>query len=277
MINLLISRGHNKVEKVGDKIHKTSLSNFEKLFDEYEWYRKAKENGIKTLSVSKIENGYSMDFVKGDNLGEVFWSKPIEVKKRIIDKYVGYMLANLDSNKKNNLMTELLFDKFKERVEVIKDSQKILILDEIAFYRENIKNIIGKVDKFSCIMHGDLFFGNTIVDSNFDLHFIDPRGLSGKWGIYGNSFYEIIKLAHSVHGRYDILIFGTSEVKDYQEINDFFFNSIKHNFGLSKKDILIGEMGLFISMLPIHSDDEERQLKIIDIIKKIYKELMWKN
>lgn len=277
MINSLISRKHNRVKKIGNKVAKTSKTNFEKLFDEYEWYISAKEFGITNLNVEKIPNGYKMDFIEGDNLGEVFWHLSLSQQKNIVDDFLNFISKNRNENSQNKLIKELLIEKFEERVDVLKTKHRLALNDEIAFYKEKIFSIFKKVENMNCLMHGDLFFGNTILSKSGHLNFIDPRGKSKKWGIFGNCYYELIKLAHSVHGKYDLLIFNQKRARNNAKISDYFFQNVVRIFDISKSEILIGELGLFISMLPIHVDDEKRQDEIIKTAKKIYKEITWKD
>jgi len=56
-------------------------------------------------------------------------------------------------------------------------------------------------------MHGDLCFCNILYDINSQaIKLLDPKGSFGKIGIYGDIKYDIAKLKHYVHGKYDFII-----------------------------------------------------------------------
>ncbi|WP_305464486.1 capsular biosynthesis protein [Photobacterium leiognathi] len=126
------------------------------------------------------------------------------------------------------------------------------------------------------VMHGDFCFSNILYD--FRTHrvkTIDPRGLThhGELTIYGDTRYDIAKLSHSVLGMYDWIIAGYYEViiKDNhiqlnisgqqkrQDIQQLFIEIVEKNFGLSPMQLYAMQIQLFLSMLPLHDDDKERQ------------------
>jgi hypothetical protein len=134
------------------------------------------------------------------------------------------------------------------------------------------------------IVHGDFCASNILY--NFSAHrlkVIDPRGysLAGVVSNYGDRRYEVAKLSHSIIGLYDFIIggrfrlehtvsgtdarysfqiYGHEEVKETQEVFKL------HSFGgYSPIGPEINEImaTLFLSMLPLHSDDPRRQLALL--------------
>lgn len=125
------------------------------------------------------------------------------------------------------------------------------------------------------IIHGDLCFSNILIESTYNfIRVIDPRGKFGEYDIYGDSRYEIAKLLHTLEGNYD------------QIIEDMFFlnvNKTKIDFKIKKnlcyvldifldvfKDklydlqvIRIIESLLFLSMIPLHNDNINRQYAML--------------
>lgn len=276
MKNSLIARSHNKVIKKQNWIHKTSLTNSEKLVEEYKWFRFV-ENKLKVPSVSLIKNGYKIEFLDGSNLGEVFWQLSRNIKDVIVSQYIDFFKQTMKFKRSNVKLSDLLVNKFNERIDVLADWQKARLIKEISYYKKHIKSIVTKYENadYFNIMHGDIFLGNTIWNGK-TIGIIDPRGAQTEEDIFGNVFYDVIKLAHSLHGKYDQLIFKTKISKnEYEYTSELFFKEIK-KIGVSKRDCLVGELGLFISMLPIHQDDKKRQENIITTAKRIYKELQWK-
>jgi hypothetical protein len=149
------------------------------------------------------------------------------------------------------------------------------------------KNLPGLLDKFinklsdlcgldneTHFIHGDYCFSNILFDVNsFIIKLIDPRGSFGSKGVYGDSRYEIAKLRHSAIGRYDFIvsnlfkITANNNVINYEiasnenfRISEEIFDSFIVNNGYNINEIKLIETSLFISMLPLHSDDLNRQL-----------------
>lgn len=269
MKNRLISRNHNNISVKNGFIQKTS-TNSQKLNSEYLWL-KAMQKNIFIPSVNQLENGYEIRYIKSSNLGEVFWKLSFNEKKSLINIYVDFIVSNKKTI--SNFLTlnkELLIDKFIERTSKLEISEKLKDM-----YCEKMVTLIPKIDQCSFgVMHGDLFFGNTLYGNN-QLYFIDPRGYDSKNEIYGSVYYDVIKLAHSVHGLYDNIIFNESKIKHYKKINKYFFKIAKEVLGFSRDEILLGEMGLFLSMIPLHSDSEERQAKFKKTALRIAKEISW--
>ena len=122
-------------------------------------------------------------------------------------------------------------------------------------------------------MHGDLYFANILYDSEKDIFkLIDPRG---RWGesSAGDIKYDIAKIRHSVIGRFDTITNGLYSIKrneknefnlkifepkNYVSICNELDNNIKKYWNLDEIKMIEGL--LFISMLPLHRDNVERQL-----------------
>ena len=103
--------------------------------------------------------------------------------------------------------------------------------------------------------------------------FIDPRGNFGIDTIYGDYRYDLAKLRHFYHGRYDEITndlfrsreFMTDntiniEVTFYKELDSSSFDEILKNKGMNIDDIELIEGLLFISMIPLHDDYPQRQI-----------------
>ena len=99
--------------------------------------------------------------------------------------------------------------------------------------------------------------------------FIDPRGNFGIDTIYGDYRYDIAKLRHCYHGRYDEITNNLFEIEENEgKINIKFYKNneyIDFDEILEKKDVNIDDIELiegllFISMIPLHNDYPERQI-----------------
>ncbi len=142
-------------------------------------------------------------------------------------------------------------------------------------------------DSIFTVIHGDYCFSNILFDaSNYIFKFIDPRGRLNKGStIYGDPRYDIAKLRHSVVGLYDFIVndlFKLSEnedsfeykiinTNDYSMLEKFFDEiAIKNNYDLSQIKFIEGL--LFLSMIPIHKENFQRQIvffcKAIEILNE---------
>ena len=125
----------------------------------------------------------------------------------------------------------------------------------------------------NCLIHGDLYFANILYNSEKNMFkLIDPRGI---WGntIGGDIKYDLAKIRHSIVGCFDTITNGLYSIK-YEGTNEIEFNVFKpKNYEIicdeldahiEKKwnldEIKMIEGLLFISMLPLHGDNVERQL-----------------
>lgn len=140
------------------------------------------------------------------------------------------------------------------------------------------------------IVHGDYCFSNILFDSNnYIFKLIDPRGrLDAEATIYGDPRYDIAKLRHSVVGLYDFIVQGLFKLtetdsefeykilttKDYRVLEDIFDKySIENGFDVQEIKFIEGL--LFLSMIPLHKDNFDRQkvfyLKSIELLNDTVK------
>ncbi|WP_343347809.1 phosphotransferase [Sphingomicrobium sp. XHP0239] len=126
------------------------------------------------------------------------------------------------------------------------------------------------------IMHGDFCFSNILFDPRADrIMLIDPRGLvRGKATLFGDARYDIAKLGHSIVGRYDQIMAGQlvatrsdlgafELVVDDNDRRDWLEREFlgMRAAGVAFDDPVVGALmvSLFLSMVPLHGDDPERQ------------------
>ena len=138
------------------------------------------------------------------------------------------------------------------------------------------------------LMHGDFCFSNILYDfKSKSIKVIDPRGVDseGNFSIYGDLRYDVGKLAHSIIGLYDFIIAG---LFDYCENSPY---DIRLEFELTEgiratqetfkrmsfagwnlEDLNVYPIliHLFLSMLPLHSDNEERQKAMLANALRLY-------
>lgn len=145
-------------------------------------------------------------------------------------------------------------------------------------------------DSYTTMMHGDFCFSNILYDfKSKSIRVLDPRGLSneGQESIYGDLRYDVAKLAHSIIGMYDYIICDNFEYTEESDRNvtlhfpqndvisltQSYFRKMKfagYSFDeLSVYPILVH---LFLSMLPLHSDNVSRQKAFLANALRLYVE-----
>lgn len=134
-----------------------------------------------------------------------------------------------------------------------------------------------------CFWHGDFFFGNLFFDFNPQrVIMVDPRGQlsDGSLCHFGDIRYDIGKLAHSVLGGYDHIILGRSQLQRPEplalnfsipcvdrakeaSIAAHFCSLVQTSFGLGEHTVRALGAIMFFSMLPLHREEPERQMRLL--------------
>jgi len=272
--------------------------NKEKLINEIHWYKKI-PNDISKLVPKILDSNVSgnphikLEYVKHPTLSDIwlysnfsadFWIKIIDDLFDIVNQFNKYhedvtiedyisiylekTIQRIDElTQSNDLFKEI----FRENFILINGKEFknwSMLKDEI---RIKIDDLYEKED--NCLIHGDLCFSNIFYDSkNKNFKLIDPRGKWGQ-GISGDIKYDIAKIRHSVVGGFDTITnglysatydkkdgvkFDIYQPKNYQLICQKLDSKIKQRWNLDEVKMIEGL--LFISMLPLHKDNLERQL-----------------
>ena len=296
---VLKTRYFNKLqfEQLGENVIKTS-TNKEKLIDEIKWYDEIPEDVLdlvpKKIDSSTQEKPFiKLEYIKHPTLSELwlysefpvdFWKKIMQELFGIIQRFKKYNL-NVTKQEYHSMYLEKTLNRINQVIEEDKIFRKIFDQDFIFINNKKLKNwnlmknkIEEKIDKMynendNCLIHGDLYFANILYNSEKNIFkLIDPRGI---WGntIGGDIKYDIAKIRHSVVGCFDIITNGLYSIK-YERKNEIEFNVFKpKNYEIicneldnnierrwNLDEIKMIEGLLFISMLPLHSDNVERQL-----------------
>jgi dTDP-glucose pyrophosphorylase len=317
---LLQSRSFNRVtvNSQTNTIIKRS-GNVQKLQDELAWF----ESLPKGLSIftprlvhsGKVEHEFfiEQEFYGYYTLSELFLFADLDlaywetILEKILNAYSLFTTYNKDSNVAS--LKLMYAEKTKDRVSKILTISEIwnkrLIYDGLLFingspYRsfESLTPwILEKIENLCTyptfnIIHGDLCFSNILFDLNGHIpKFIDPRGRFGEERLYGDPRYDMAKLRHSVHGKYDFIVNDLFDLKelgqnefsfrflhervDLHAISDIFDQLLVRN-GYDVLEIAFIEALLFLTMIPLHDDNSERQLAMyltaIQLFNKIYKD-----
>lgn len=289
----------------------------EKFINEIQWYLKL-PNKLQWLAPRVFEysldyeNPYiSMEFYSYGTLHDLYlygnhsitkWKEIFDNLLNIQKELKKYSLK-LETQEIQESLKKLYIDKTNKRLEKLKKDinfsyyfENTFKVNEITY--PSLNNIIKKLEKYCIkydilnvkefnIIHGDYFFANILYEPNSNIiRLIDPRGDFGGYGIYGDSYYELAKLSHSIDGMYDFIVEDLFELNKLNEYDfDYKINfskkhiEIKEEFyrRFSTKDIqkikFIQSL-LFLSMIPLHYDKPERQKVMLGTGMKLLYEVI---
>ncbi|MEH6989538.1 hypothetical protein [Cytobacillus firmus] len=291
--SVLLNSENNSVSKTSTK---TDI-----LIDEINWYRSIPD-AIKRFTPSLID--YSTDPLKpflklsyiphptlsnlllnhatDDSLWERIFFQ-IENLFNVFSRFLG--------NFKFEDMREMYISKTEKRIELFLNQSEIArrIYNKKYFelngkvmkcpfvtIEENVSRIEKIIYKARIrLIHGDLCFSNMLFDAISDQIFVlDPRGDFGTKGIYGDVRYDMAKIRHSLSG-YEKIINNKFDIQYNENKIDYFIFSTKEDrhlqqywdmqLGNSLQEIKIIEALLYLSMLPLHYENPQRQLVLYSL------------
>ncbi|MDP5083154.1 MAG: aminoglycoside phosphotransferase family protein [Rickettsiaceae bacterium] len=213
------------------------------------------------------------------------WCNIIDVVFQVHAQLAGFLV---DFNKED--LQQIYVVKTRQRVDRIKSdneqiyklfSSKTLIINNVEYnnfdqleglIQDKIKGLLD-IETFS-IVHGDFCFSNILFDPmHYIVRLIDPRGGFGSQSIYGDPRYDVAKLRHSVVGLYDFVQsdlfeldelgnesfnFKISQPQYYEKLSSYFDQKVVEE-GYKLSEIKLIEALLFLTMIPLHSDNIKRQ------------------
>lgn len=279
--------------KLDDNSILTKESSYEKIKSEMEWFRQNKNNDFGKLAPRFFDYGndsmkYSIEYYDYLTLMEYFCYYPLNdynievIFSRLFNKLsIIYEKTKNVSFEFRNYTRNILINKTEYRVKEwdrkdLLSKEKVVINGKEYFgiypclnkLNSCINKICDESDQFVSVIHGDLAFSNILFSPRSQIfRFIDPRGNFDVDTIYGDTRYDVAKLRHCYHGRYDEVINDMFNVSEEDgSINYTFYKNVDYSIFdkiVSSKynidDIELIEGLLFISMLPLHSDYPERQ------------------
>lgn len=288
-------RHFNKLhlDKLG-VLHKKS--DFSKISSEINWFKEIEKTDFEKLSPKfynsqKFDCEYGIEYYDYLTLSEYFTFYPLnDYSRQFIFENLLTKLLNIYKNNQivslvfNDLLCKMLIDKTNKRIgdwhrkdlstltSVNINGEEFVGLPVLMETLEpTIRKICDKSINFISIIHGDPAFSNILFSPrNMIFKFIDPRGNFGIDTVYGDYRYDLAKLRHCYHGRYDDIIndlFVIDEKKNknlklkfYRE-NDFsIYDKVMLDKDVDLEDVELIEGLLFISMIPLHKDYPDRQL-----------------
>lgn len=280
------------LDKLG-VIHKRSL--FEKITSEMNWFNEIINTDFEKLSPKFYENNkfnteYGIEYYDYLTLAEYMTFYPLnDYSKKVIFNSIFCELIDIYEKNKiislefHDLFKTMLIDKTRKRIlkwerNDLVTKEKIIINGEEydGLYKlmnkllPEIENICKDTINYISIIHGDVAFTNILVSpKSMIFKLIDPRGNFGIDTMYGDYRYDLAKLRHCYHGRYDEIIndlFYINEVNNeltlifYKDIDYKLFDQCMLERKVNIDDIELIEALLFISMIPLHNDYPTRQL-----------------
>lgn len=295
-MSLLNSRYFNTVQLDGNGLIVKKSMNEEKLKNEINWYLKLPDplhHFIPTIDSysKKIGNVFvKMENVPFPTLSEVLirgefskneWEQTFCLINDLLESF-SFFKGSLSSDSINEMYINKTYNRLSSFINSSEWAKKInkkgyftfngtkleCPLRMIQRYKVDIKTIVSK-PKIN-LLHGDLCFSNILVDiKSKKIKIIDPRGSFGDTGIYGDQYYDLAKIRHSVSG-YDFIISENYNLtySEHEVDLDIFSSPLQQWLG-QYWDSLIGnqvhvikviEALLFLSMLPLHQDSEHRQI-----------------
>ncbi|EAL3889101.1 capsular biosynthesis protein [Campylobacter lari] len=301
--NISTQRAFNNLKFCSDGYIIKSSSWSDKIQAEINWF----ENFPKELDIHiprfKIQNNtaYKIEYLHNNTLAElfVFGSLPYYVWENIFTS-LSFFLKKLHKYK-NNLNKNIMFnynEKTLDRLNSLQYKESIMgvnidFLDKKYYFNDkqpiSLQEILNEINSYLyedndkyCLIHGDFCFSNIMFDfrSGF-VKVFDPRGMDFRKNItiYGDKDYDYAKLAHSVLGLYDFIVFDFTECI-IKEDKIFFIININNNISKIQekflkyfninKNICSIVIHLFISMLPLHADNKNRQKALFANIFRLY-------
>jgi hypothetical protein len=204
------------------------------------------------------------------------------------------LLNNLERNRSKLLKAKTLERLSQFEPDCMLDFDKPVIVNGIKLPQINqiTDDLIESMLKFPSIyslVHGDYCFSNVLYDGRSQtIKMIDPRGLdhNQEKTIYGDLIYDLAKFYHSAIGLYDFIIADAYEINIKNQEIYFKINSntqVEHVGTLLKeKEVIQGIKVqdmiplvaiLFLSMIPLHSDNKRRQMAFLANALCLYSEI----
>lgn len=306
-VNFTTQRAFNSLTITSEWIEKSSQKQ-DKIKSEANWFKTIPYSMRGYIPqylgdfLNKNQNfSYRLEYLHYTALNElfVFGELPANTWRQILNSCLNFIdLEKVElSGQDQDVLDELFGDKTEQRIQEYCEAQDIRS-DEVWIYNQqfsaSISDLIQASQTYlpSCkqantVMHGDFCFSNILYDFRTSrVKTIDPRGISplGEVTIYGDYRYDIAKLSHSILGMYDWIIAGNYRVefiqreiqfevdglKKHCSIQETFISLIAQRYDISAKQLYAMQIQLFLSMLPLHSDDEMRQKALFANAFRIY-------
>jgi hypothetical protein len=150
---------------------------------------------------------------------------------------------------------ELLYLRPEYRNKKIVTSLGDLSVPEIFLRIESeFKQILPQVKESELLLsHGDLTFGNILWPQDKKIKLVDPRGGGSTEELYFPVYYDLAKISQCINGNYDGIL---NQVAPDSSSQSERFTEWLRELEVSVQLVQITEASLFLSLLPLHLDNE---------------------
>lgn len=295
-------RSFNSLQIGEMHVRKRSASAAPKLRAEARWLREAPP-AIAPFCARVLDEGedadsyyYDSEYEYMPTLAElhVFGRVTPPAWSRILGSCAGFVDASVRAGghaEVDGLLHRLVVDKTARRLEAFADAAGLDLDAPLTFngapapslrrcLREIEATLAGCGDAPS-VMHGDFCFSNILYSFRTGrVRLIDPRGLTerGEFSLYGDRRYDLAKLMHSIHGRYDLIMAGQytggrtgahafelafPAEAWRQQVEGIAAPLTMGGVRLGSGVVWAAMTSLFLSMPPLHGDRPDRQAAFI--------------
>ena len=208
------------------------------------------------------------------------WDQPYSF---FYDMYYDKTIKRVDELKKSEKWWNLLSNN-----EIIINDKEYKNVDYFLWRLENfVKNLYYKDD--ITFIHGDFCLSNILYDiNNWIIKTIDPRWYFWELWVFWDHKYDVAKLRHSLVWFYDFIVSDLFKI-EFNGDNKFnfviynedihsyiaeYFDSKLVEYGYNVEQIKFIEALLFLSMIPLHKDNESRQYAMFCIAIQKFNEII---
>lgn len=274
------SRDFNKLEYDHELSTITKSSNHlyaNTIKNESNWYHNLTEKQqcfVPKVYSKKGSSNIIMSYESGTLLSDLMLYEDITYStwEYIIDKIFRIKLnyfSERSKNKQFNDQFSLYSDKMwikktADRLASIKGSLFLDATSTISKIESISKRIQSNVYPLETI-HGDLHFGNILYNYQTDqFKLIDPRGeYGGLQTNSGDNIYDWAKLAHDLYHGYNAMV---ANVPKNEIVKNIFVQKLKQ-YNLPFDDIIDGGLILLASCIPLHYENENRQIRFMKYVE----------
>lgn len=211
-------RPYNQMQFTQDKVIKTGLTaEGKKLIDrEVTWYQQMASYGFTAMPKIYSLNPLTMQRINGINLfqAKLTMEEKEEVTQRLIEGVNQMHSYTTSPSNKEDLIQEY-YTKTIQRLHSIEEVIPFARQKYISINGRMCKNPLLFIDDFKraveqklldtifCPIHGDCTLTNTLLDTQYNIYFIDARGYFGSQSVIGDIRYDWAKLYYSMIGNFD--------------------------------------------------------------------------
>lgn len=272
------SRFFNEVKVVDGLVTKSS-TNKDKIKSEFNFYYHLPDNLkrylIQPFNLINIDDrlSYSMEHIQTPNAAELLLSGYMDKESltHLLSKVERFRqecpVGDLDETAVRTQSKQLVINKARTRLS--NNPEYNLTLDRLEAAYEKYSG--DRSIWVSRVSHGDLCLSNILwIESIEMIKLIDPRGALVKDDLYLDEYYDLAKLQHSLVSGYERMLYETGDLPGFSAET---FNSYLSSLGISKQFLQVYEASLFLSMIPLHSENLDRSRRFYETASLILDEL----